>query len=175
MRTKSLIEFALTMALCGLLTDCSTQNLAKHKTYSLDKGGILEATFDKQRRVQEFRQFNADHSLKLSVTIVYARRDIKRLSVFDSKGRQVWVSVFTSNSESSTGRGSGEPSPGWDIREGGNWSGMPGNIYDTKSWYCDDDLLYRLKRTWPDDRSRIYYEVMGPSGVMLFTNTYVER
>ena len=174
MRTKSLIEFALTLALCGLLTDCSTQNLAKHKTYSLDKGGILETTFDKQRRVKEFRQFNEDQSLKLSVTIVYARRDIKQLSVFDSRGHQVWTSVFSSNSESTSGRSSDGPS-GWEVREDRNSSGMPGDVHDTISWFCGDDLLYRLKRTWPDDRSRVYYEVAGPSGVILFTNTYFGR
>jgi hypothetical protein len=175
MRTQCLIGLTLALILGGLAAGCSTRNSEAHKSISLATGGTLEATFDRQRRVQSFRQFNPDQSLKLSVAIVYIRRDIERLQVFDSKGREVCRSVFTSNSESSTGRGSDETSPGWDIRTEGNWSGMPGDIHDTISWFCGDDLLYRLKRTWPDDRSRVYYEVAGPSGVILFTNTYFVR
>ena len=165
----------MTLVFGGLVESCSTQKVAAHRSYMLGTNGTVEATFDEQRRVRELQQFNADHSLKLRVAIVYAKRDIKRLTVFDSKGWQVCATAFTSNTESNTGRGSDEPSPGWDIRTDSNWSGMPGDIHDTITWYCGDDLLYRLKRTWPDDRSHVYYEVTGPSGVILFTNTYLEK
>jgi hypothetical protein len=175
MRNQHIVGLALTLVFGDLLVGCSTQKVAAHRSYMLGTNGTVEATFDERHRVRELQQFNTDHLLKLRVAIVYAKQDVKRLAVFDSTGRQVSATVFTANTESNTGRGSDEPSPGWDIREDRDWSGMPGEIHDTITWYCGDDLLYRLKRIWSDDRSRVYYEATGSSGVILFTNTYVEK
>jgi hypothetical protein len=175
MRAPCSIETALALIIFGALAGgCSLQKTVRRE-FSLGTNGTLIATFDPQRRVRALRQLNPDHSLKLRVDIVYGKRDIQRLLVFDSRGRQVWESVFTSNSVSSSGRGSGVPPRGWEIREESNWSGMPGDVHDTHSWFCGDELLYRVHRTWPDDRSRVYYEASGPSGVILFTNTYTEK
>jgi hypothetical protein len=175
MRPQYLLTLVLTLIIVGFCASCSRPKAEAHRTYSVGTSGTVIVTCDGQQRVLEVRQFNPDQSLKLSITIIYAKRDIERLSVFDSKGRQVWRSVFTSSGASGRGRDSEVPSPGWDIRTEGNYSGVPGDIHNTTSWFCGDDLLYRLKRTWPDDRSRVYYEVAGPSGVILFTNSYSER
>jgi hypothetical protein len=157
------------------IAGCFKPKMKVERKFSLGTNGTLLAAVDSQGRVQELRQFNPDQSLKLKVGLMYAERDIQQLLVFDSQGRKVWESNFTSGSISGSGRNSDLPSPGWEIRMQSDWSGRPGDIHDTVSWFCEDDLLYRVHRTWPDDRSRVRYEITGPSGVILFTNTYKER
>jgi len=157
------------------IAGCSQLKTETRREFSLGTNGTLLATFDSQRRVRDLRQFNPDQSLKLKVSMIYAKRDIQHLLVFDPQGRKVWESTFTSNSDSGSGRSSDVPSPGWEIRMQSDWSGMPGDIHDIQSWFCGDGLLYRVHRTWPDDRSRVFYEITGPSGVILFTNTYIEK
>jgi hypothetical protein len=123
MRNQHIVGLSLTLVFGGFLMGCSIPKVAAHRSYMLGTNGTVEATFDERHRVRELQQFNTDHSLKLRVAIIYAKRDVKRLAVFDSTGRQVSATVFTANTESNTGRGSDEPSPGWDIREDRDWSG----------------------------------------------------
>ena len=159
----------------GLLAGCMHHKTASAQKFSLGTNGSLLVSFDEQRRVQEFKQFYADGTLKLRVSIAYAERDAQRFTVFDSSDRKVWETTFTSFTESGSGRGSDVPDPGWEIRYRNDWSGMLGNVHDTRAWHCGADLLYRVHRSWPDDRSYVRYEVSGPTGIILFTNTYVER
>ena len=168
-------EFVLAFLIACTFAGCSQPKAEVRREFSLGTNGTLIATIDSHRRVRELRQFNPDQSLKLKVSLIYAERDIQQLLVFDPQGRKVWQSIFTSNTDSGSRRSSDVLSPGWDIRMQGDWSGRFGDIHDTRSWFCGDDLLYRVHRTWPDDRSRVLYEVSGPSGVLLFTNTYKEK
>ncbi len=163
----------LALILLGASAGCSPQETLVRRKISLGTNGSIVVTSDSHQRVRELRQFKADRSLKLKVKITYAQRDIERLLVFDPHGQEVWHSVFASNSETSGGHK--VDSLGWEVREEGEWSGQRGEIHDSKSWFCGDELLYRVHRTWPDDRSRVHYEVSGPSGVLLFTNTYAEK
>jgi hypothetical protein len=178
MKTR-LLPFVIGLIGVGLIVGCSSLKIGRSQEYSAGSKGTFTATFDAKHRVHELRQFNADHSLKLKVGLEYGRRDLKRLTVFDSNDHKISRSVFASTSIIFSGRDSEIPSPGWEIRSDSSSSGMPGDIHDTISWYCigdgGEDLLYRVKRTWPDDRTRVYYEVAGPFGVILFTNTYTER
>ncbi len=167
--------FVLALLIVCAVVGCSQPETEVRREFSLGTNGTLLATFDSQRRVRELRQFKPDQSLKLKISLIYGERDIQQLSVYDPQDRKVWESTFTSNSDSGSGRSSDVPSPGWEIRMQSDWSGMPGDIHDTRSWFCGDDLLYRVHRTWPDDRSRVFYSVTGPSGVILFTNTYTEK
>jgi hypothetical protein len=175
MQASFSIQALLGLIILSLTAGCSLKETQVRREFSLGTNGSLVARFDTQRRVREFRQYRPDQSLKLRVDILYGKRDMQRLLVFDHRGHRVWKSDFTSDTESSTGRGSEVPSPGWEIRTESNWGGAPGDIHDTRSWFCGNDLLYRVHRTWPDDRSRVHYEVVGPSGVILFTNSYSEK
>jgi len=169
------VVFVLALLTVCTIAGCSRSKLEPRQEFSLGTNGALLVSFDSQRRVRELRHFKPDQSLKLKLSLIYAERDIQQLLVFDPQDRKVWESTFTSNSNSGSGRSSDVPSPGWEIRMQRDWSGMPGDIHDTRSWFCGDDLLYRVHRTWPDDRSRVLYEVTGPSGVILFTNTYMKK
>ena len=175
MRASWPIQALLAYMLLSVPTGCSLRDVQEHREFSLGTNGTIVAVLDAQRRVRELRHYKPDQSLKLRVRNTYGKRDMERLVVFDPQGHKVWESRFTSSSEISSGRGSEAPSPGWDIREDSDYSGAPGDVHDRRSWYCGDDLLFRVRRTWPDDRSRVYYEVTGPSGVLLFTNTYAEK
>ena len=175
MQTPSSGGSVLALLIATTIAGCSHYKIEARREFSLGTNGTLLATFDSQRRVRELRQFNPDQSLKLEVRIIYAKRDMRQLLVFDPQGHKVSASIFTSYSDSFSGPSSGVPSPGWEIRVKNDWSGMPGDIHDTHSWFCGESLLYRVHRTWPDDRSHVFYEVTGPSGVVLFTNTYVAK
>jgi hypothetical protein len=175
MRASWPIQEVLAYLLLSAATGCSLREVQEHQEFSLGTNGTIIAVLDGQRRVRELRHYKPDQSLKLRVGITYRKRDMERLVVFDPRGHHMWESRFTSSSEASSGPGSEVPSPGWGIRETSDYSGAPGDVHDRRSWYCGDDLLFRVHRTWPDDRSRVYYEVTGPSGVLLFTNTYTEK
>jgi hypothetical protein len=169
MRLQIQLAPVLVIGLAALAASCS----APRREISLGTSGSLVVTFDSQQRVRSFSQFRADRSLKLKVKIDYGHRDINRLLVFASRRRQVWESKFTPGASSSCG--SGEVAPGCGVKAQQDWSGRPGDIHDTRSWLCGGEILYKVHRTWPDDRSRVHYEVTGPSGIVLYTNTYLEK
>ena len=175
MTTRYKTRVLTVLVACALMAGCSLRKAPENREYSLGTNGTLVVAFDSQRRVRELRQFNRDGSPKLRAMLVYGTRDMQQFVVFDAKNREVAKTAFSAGSQSSTGRGSEIPSPGWDIRVESSWNGMPGDIHDTVSWFCTDQLLYRVRRTWPDDRSRVHYEITGPSGIILFTNSYIER
>jgi hypothetical protein len=174
MTTRSKVRFALLIA-ATLVLGCSTRKAPEHREYSLGANGILAVAYDSEHRVRELRQLGPDGSPKLRVVLVYGNRDLQRFSVYDPKHQKVWESVFGAEGDGSSGRDSEVASPGWEIHYETAWSGVRGDIHDTRSWFCGEQLLYRIRRTWPDDRSRVYYEISGPTGLLLFTNTYVER
>jgi len=167
------VALVLGVILLSAAVGCSPK-VQSRRELSLGTNGTLVAAFDSQGRVHGLRHYNPDRSLKLSVDITYGKRDMQRLTVFEPRGHQVWETRYTSSSEIHGGRGSDVPSPGWEIRAESHSSGTPGDIHDTRSWYCGDDLLFRVHRTWPDDKGRVHYVVTGPSGVILFTNTYAK-
>lgn len=80
--------------------------------------------------------------------------------------------VFAPGKISSTGRNSETASPGREIMFRSDESGLPGDIWRDTSWRYDEGILYRVYQVWSDDRSRVDYQVTGPSGIILFTNTY---
>ena len=93
--------------------------------------------------------------------------------VFDPAGNRLYETDFAPGTISSAGRNSETPSPGWEIMFRSDESGSPGDIWRDTSWRYDEGILYRVYQVWSDDRSRVDYQVTGPSGIILLTNTIV--
>lgn len=166
-------HFKVTVAMALVLAFAIAGGLLRYgrrTEFSLGKDGTLAVAYDFQRRVREFQQIYPDGRLKLRVEIDYKGRDIYRFQVFDAAGARANETVF-----SATGvKASSAMSSPCDIRLESSSSNEQGGVLRSVSWFDGSDLLYRVKQRWADDRSRVDYEATGPSGIVLFTNRYVQ-
>jgi len=89
--------FVLAFLAACIVAGCSQPRTEVRREFSLGTNGTVLATVDSQHRIREFSQFKPDRSLKLKVSLIYGERDIQKFLVFDSQGREVWKSTFTSN------------------------------------------------------------------------------
>lgn len=165
-RLKITVAMALVLAVAiawGLL------RIGRRAEFSLGKDGTLAVAYDFRRRVREFQQMYPGGRLKLRVEIDYSGRDIERFQVFDATGARANETVF-----SATGVRASSAMMSPSVRLESSSSSEPGDVRRDVSWFYGSDLLYRVKQRWADDRSRVDYEATGPSGIVLFTNRYVQ-
>jgi hypothetical protein len=161
------LRFKFLIGLLGAImvwnAGCAVCEGSPDKQYSLGTNGTFTVTFDRQGRPRELQLFKPDQSPKLKALLAYKERDLSRFTVFNPQNQKIWQGVFTAE---------GESEGGTKIHSNISWESSEGGLQDTVSWFCGGELLYRLKKSWPEDRSTVTYEATGPAGIILFTNTY---